>query len=118
MRREIRYDRGTGTCWKCGMIDYLCGRESSRTGRQVDCAWPNVVVPLLYGLWRAAAAKESLYGRSTRACTALGRVGYGAQADRSRAGFARWIGSIYRESRVFSRVVSRGVFLVVFLLAS
>jgi hypothetical protein len=57
IRRGIRYSREVYTCRKCGMMDYLCTREYSK---QQDCAWPNVVVPLLCGLRAATEAKATL----------------------------------------------------------
>jgi hypothetical protein len=50
IRQGIRYSKEVHTCRKCGMMAYLCARDSNR-GRsgisQQNCAWPNVVIPLL-----------------------------------------------------------------------
>jgi hypothetical protein len=99
------------TCRKCGIIDYLCTRESSR---QQDCAWPNVVVPLLCGLRAAAEAKTTLESddASARTRTTLRRVGYREQ-DSSAVQYSRWISKQYRGGRVFGRVVGNGVAAVV-----
>jgi superfamily II DNA helicase RecQ len=45
----IRYSKEVHTCRKCGMMDYLCDRDSNRgrssSSSQKNCAWPNVVIP-------------------------------------------------------------------------
>jgi hypothetical protein len=116
IRRGIRYSREVHTCRKCGMMDYLCGRDSSKGSRscQLNCTWPNVVIPLLCGLWAAAKAKATLEGNtaSARTLTTLGRVGY-QEKDSGRAEFTKWISEQYRERRVFQRVVGNGVAAVV-----
>ena len=115
VRREVWYSREVHTCRTCGIIDYLCDRESGgSSSRQQDCAWPNVVVPLLYGLQAAAEAKAKLYceDASARTRTTLGRVGY-QEKDSSRAGFSKWISKQYTGRRVFGRVVGNGVAAVV-----
>jgi hypothetical protein len=110
--RGIWYSRDVHTCRKCGMMDYLCTREDSRgsSSRQQDCAWPNVVIPLLCGLRAAAEAKATLYcdDASARTHTTLGRVGYPGK-DSSRAGFSKWISKQYIGRRVFGKVVGNGV---------
>jgi hypothetical protein len=119
IRRGVWYSKEVRTCWKCGMIDYLCerGSSSSSAGRekiQQNCAWPNVVIPLLCGLRAAAEEKATLASdeASARSRTTLGRVGY-REKDSSIAGFSKWISSQYTGRRVFSRVASNGVAAVV-----
>jgi hypothetical protein len=116
VRRRIWYSRDVHTCRKCSIMDYLCTRENSRgsSSRQQDCAWPNVVVPLLSGLRAAAEAKAMLESddASARTRTTLGRVGY-QEKDSCRAGFSKWIGKQYTGRRVFGRVVGNGVAAVV-----
>jgi hypothetical protein len=111
IRRGIRYSREVYTCRKCGMMDYLCTQEYSR---QQECAWPNVVVPLLCGLQAAAEGKATLESNnaSARTPTTLGRVGYREQ-NSSTVEYSRWISKQYRGGRVFSRVVGNGVAAVV-----
>jgi hypothetical protein len=111
IRRGIRYSREVYTCRKCGMMDYLCTREYSK---QQDCAWPNVVVPLLCGLRAATEAKATLScdDASARTRTTLGRVGY-QEKDSTTEGFSKWISSQYIGRRVFGRVVGNGVAAVV-----
>jgi hypothetical protein len=112
IRRGVRYSREVHTCWKCGITDYLCDRESSC--RQQDCAWPNVVIPLLCGLRVGAEAKATLNSEdaSARTRTTLGRVGY-SEKDSSRIGFSKWISQQHLGKRLFSRVVSNSVAAVV-----
>jgi hypothetical protein len=116
VRRGIWYSRDVHTCRKCGMMDYLCTRENSRasSSRQQDCAWPNVVIPLLCGLRAAAEATAMLHcnDASARTRTTLGRVGY-QEKDGRRAGFSKWISQQCTGRRVFSRVVGNGVAAVV-----
>jgi hypothetical protein len=109
--RGIRYSKEVHTCRKCGIMDYLCGQDSSS---QQNCAWPNVVIPLLCGLWAAAEAKATLESSdaSARTRTTLGRVGY-REENSSRAEFSKWIGRQYGGGRVFRRVVGNGVAAVV-----
>jgi hypothetical protein len=60
IRRGIRYSKEVHTYRKCGMMDYLCDRDSSRgrsNSSQQNCAWLNVVIPLLCGLQAVAEAK-------------------------------------------------------------
>jgi superfamily II DNA helicase RecQ len=111
IRRGIRYSKEVHTCRKCGMMDYLCGRDSSS---QQNCAWPNVVIPLLCGLWAAAEAKATLESSDAfaRTRTTLGRVGY-REENSSRAEFSKWIGRQHGGGRVFRRVVGNGVAAVV-----
>lgn len=120
MRRGIWYSRDVHTCGKCGMIDYLCERDRSSSslgrgeGRQQNCTWPNVVIPLLYGLQAAAEAKVKLADNNTSAYmyTTLGRVGY-RERDSSSIEFSRWISRQCAGRRVFGRVVGNGVAAVV-----
>jgi hypothetical protein len=115
VRKGIWYSKDVHTCGKCGMIDYLCTRENSRgsSSRQQNCAWPNVVVPLLCGLRAAAEAKFNLHNNaSARTRTTLGRVGY-QEKNSSRADFSKWISSQYVGRKVFGRVVGNGVAAVV-----
>ena len=121
VRREIRYRREVRTCFKCGMMDKLCERESNReesssTGgssrRQEDCAWPHVVMPILWGLRAAAEAKVTQDGDSARIRTGLRWAGY-KEEDSSKARFAQWIGRSCSYRRVFGRVVSNGVVVVI-----
>lgn len=117
IRRGIRYPKEVHTCRKCGMMDYLCDRDSRRgrsSNSQQNCAWPNVVVPLLCGL-RAVAEAKAAQGSSNfsaRTRTTLGRVGY-QEENSSRADFGKWISRQYTGRRVFSRVVGNGVAAVV-----
>jgi superfamily II DNA helicase RecQ len=115
IRRGVRYSRELRTCWKCGMIDYLCERgSSSSSSSQQNCAWLNVVIPLLCGLRAAAEAKATLNSSNayTRTYTTLGRVGY-REEDSSSIGFSKWISRQYKDRRVFSRVVGNGVAAVI-----
>jgi hypothetical protein len=117
IRQGIRYSKEVHTCRKCGMMDYLCTRDSNR-GRsgisQQNCAWPNVVIPLLCGLRAVAEAKATLQSSnaSARTYTTLGRVGYREQ-DSSRLEFSKWISRQHTDRRVFGRVVGNGVAAVV-----
>jgi hypothetical protein len=118
IRRGVWYSRAVRTCRKCGMMDFLCERDSSsgggRESGQQNCAWPNVVIPLLYGLRAVAEAKVIQGGNdaSARTRTTLGRVGY-REEDSSRVGFSKWIGRQCTGKRVFGRVVGNGVAAVV-----
>lgn len=115
IRREIRYSREIRTCMKCGIIDYLCGKESNRgesSRRQQSCLWPNVIVPVLYGL-RAVTESLSLAENnqnstaSTRSRTTLGRVGYREQ-NSSLSEFGKWIGQQCLDRRVLGYRVGNG----------
>ena len=126
IRRGVWYSRDVRTCRKCEMIDYLCERGSSSSSsssssslsteksKQQNCTWPNVVIPLLYGLRAAAEAKATLAGNDTSVYmyTTLGRVGY-RERDGSSVGFGRGISRQYVDRRVFGRVVGNGVAAVV-----
>jgi hypothetical protein len=97
-------------------MDYLCerGSSSSSSSSQQNCAWLNVVIPLLCGLRVAAEAKATLNSSnaSTRTYTTLGRVGY-REKDSNSAEFSKWISRQYKDRRVFNRVVSNSVAAVV-----
>ena len=118
IRRGVRYSRDVRTCRKCGMMDYLCERGSSSgsssSGSQQNCAWPNVVIPLLCGLRAAAEAKATLdsSNASARTYTTLGRVGYREKNSNS-AEFSKWISRQHDSRRLFNRVVGNGVAAVV-----
>jgi hypothetical protein len=117
IRRGIRYSKEVHTCRKCGMMDYLCDRDSSRgrsSSSQQNCAWPNVVIPLLCVLRAVAEAKatQDSSNASARSRTTLGRVGY-REENSSRAEFSKWISRQHTGRRVFSRVVGNGVAAVV-----
>ena len=118
IRRGVRYSRDVRTCRKCGMMDYLCERgsssSSSSSGSQQNCAWPNVVIPLLCGLRAAAEAKATLdsSNASARTYTTLGRVGYREKNSNS-AEFSKWISRQHGSRRLFNRVVGNGVAAVV-----
>jgi hypothetical protein len=117
IRRGIRYSKEVHTCRKCGMMDYFFDRDSSRgrsSSSQQNCAWPNVVIPLLCGLRAAAEAKAThdSSNASVRTHTMLGRVGYREENSR-RAEFSKWISRQHTGRRVFSRVVGNGVAVAV-----
>jgi hypothetical protein len=122
IRRAIRYSREVRTCRKCGMMDYLCERGSSSSsssssdqrGSEQNCAWPNVVIPLLCGLRAAAEAKATLdsSNASARTYTTLGRAGYREQ-DSYSVEFSKWISRQYTGRRVLGRVVGNGVAAVI-----
>jgi superfamily II DNA helicase RecQ len=118
IRRAIRYSREVRTCRKCGMMDYLCERGSSSSsdqrGSEQNCAWPNVVIPLLCGLRAAAEAKATLdsSNASARTYTTLGRAGYREQDSHS-VEFSKWISRQYTGRRVLGRVVGNGVAAVI-----
>ena len=119
IRRAIRYSREVRTCRKCGIMDYLCERGSSSSssdqrGSEQNCAWPNVVIPLLCGLRAAAEAKATLdsSNASARTYTTLGRAGYREQDSHS-VEFSKWISRQYTGRRVLGRVVGNGVAAVI-----
>ena len=112
IRRGIWYSREVDTCRKCGMMAYLCERGRHRE----TCAWPNIVVPILYGLRAGAEAKAQLASDDGTGCgrigTILGRVGY-REKESSSIGFSKWIGRRYIDGRVLDRVVGNGVAAVI-----
>jgi hypothetical protein len=115
VRRWIYYSREVDVCWKCGMIQKLCEWESGEQQQQQKCSWNNIVVPVLYGLLEAAAARRQLDG--DRADTVLGRSGYDIGVEESRENrdrrFGQWIGQKHIGRRVLGRVVSNGAAVVV-----
>jgi hypothetical protein len=97
------------------MIQKLCEWESGEQQQQQKCSWNNIVVPVLYGLLEAAAARRQLDG--DRADTVLGRSGYDIGVEESRENrdrrFGQWIGQKHIGRRVLGRVVSNGAAVVV-----
>lgn len=97
---NIRFDRDTHSCFRCGLSQKFCNTGQS-TG--AECQWPNIAAPMLRAIRQTRKGAEILEGWEF-----LGEEA----ADGQDGGYVTWLGRRHAR-RVLGEVVSNGFALLV-----
>ncbi len=97
---NIRFDRDTHSCFRCGLSQKFCNTGQS-TG--AECQWPNIAAPMLRAIRQTRKGAEILEGWEFSGEEA---------ADGQDGGYVTWLGRRHAR-RVLGEVVSNGFALLV-----
>ena len=97
---NIRFDRDTPSCFRCGLSQKFCNTGQS-TG--AECQWPNIAAPMLRAIRQTRKGAEILEGWEFSGEEA---------ADGQDGGYVTWLGRRHAR-RVLGEVVSNGFALLV-----